>query len=449
MESTSFIAARASKWVKPARDDAGLTLIEMMVALVILGLVSSGFAYGLQLTLTVTQEDRARIQATNLAARELETVRNEFGTSKTAPRTIAADSKVTNPHPLPGGVNGQPLRLDGTDFTVVRTVQWLPGGTGTSPCDGGSAVTYPSLGVNVRVSWQAQGMTKDVESNTVLTPPKGTLSDVKGFIAAKVQGADGNGVSGVTVKVSPGTHPAVVTAADGCAVFALSSTGNYSVTLAEASNPGHVSFEGQKTVSKPATVGNGTIQIVPFSYDAAATLELDFQISDGAGTDYQKPAPLPSVVLFNPSLPSMGKKKVPAGQTTVTGLWPFPDGYSLWAGTCNLNDPAASGGTRADPVKPRPGQTVTAPVVLKPVKLTMNDDEDGGPIANTEAIATIINISGCNEQQFELGRTDENGLIKSALPYGQWRVSAGLGEMLVDVTANGSVTYPLELPVGG
>lgn len=67
----------------------------------------------------------------------------------------------------------------------------------------------------------------------------------------------------------------------------------------------------------------------------------------------QKPAPLPSVVLFNPSLPSMGKKKVPAGQTTVTGLWPFPDGYSLWAGTCNLNDPAASGGTRADPVKPR------------------------------------------------------------------------------------------------
>ncbi|MGB3014949.1 MAG: type II secretion system protein, partial [Candidatus Nanopelagicales bacterium] len=166
MESTSFIAARASKWVKPARDDAGLTLIEMMVALVILGLVSSGFAYGLQLTLTVTQEDRARIQATNLAARELETVRNEFGVSKTAPRTIAADSIVTNPHPLPGGVSGQPLRLDGTDFTVVRTVQWLPGGTGTSPCDGGSAVTYPSLGVNVRVSWQAQGMTKDVESNT-------------------------------------------------------------------------------------------------------------------------------------------------------------------------------------------------------------------------------------------------------------------------------------------
>jgi hypothetical protein len=92
---------------------------------------------------------------------------------------------------------------------------------------------------------------------------------------------------------------------------------------------------------------------------------------------------------------------------------------------------------------------VTAPVVLKPVKLTMNDDEDGGPIANTEAIATIINISGCNEMQFVLGTTDANGLIKSALPYGQWRVSAGLGEMLVDVTANGSVTYPLELPVGG
>ena len=138
----------------------------------------SGFAYGLQLTLTVTQEDRARIQATNLGSwnsRRSAIIRRQ----QDAPRTIAADSKVTNPHPLPGGVNGQPLRLDGTDFTVVPHCPVATRGTGTSPCDGGSAVTYPSLGVNVRVSWQAQGMTKDVESNTVLTPPKGTLSDVR------------------------------------------------------------------------------------------------------------------------------------------------------------------------------------------------------------------------------------------------------------------------------
>lgn len=432
--------------MSPVGADGGFTLIEMMVALVILGLVSSGFAYGLQLTLTVTQEDRARIQATNLAARELETVRNEFGSSKTAPITIAADSRITNPHPLPGGTVGQPLDLDGTKFTVVRTVEWLPAGTGTSPCDGGQAVTYQSLGVNVRVSWQAKGVMKDVESNTVLTPPKGTLAAVRGFIAAKVQGADGSGVASLSVDVSgPGGSQTRVTADDGCAVFAMTETGNYTVTLDE---PGYVSFDGQPTVSESAVVSNGSIQVVPFTYDAAATLELDFRISDGVGTDFLEPTPLPSVVLFNPSLPEMGKIKVPSDQTTVSGLWPFPGGYSLWAGTCSLNDPAATGGTRAEPVKPRPGQTMTAPVLLKPVKLTLNDDETGTPIANTKVIATMNNTTGCSETQFVLGTTDASGLVKSALPYGQWTVSAGVGELLVDVTASGSVTYPLELPAG-
>lgn len=419
----------------------------MLVALVILSLVSSGFAYGLQLTLAVTQEDRARIQATNLAARELETIRNEFGSSRTAPTVIGATSQATNPHPLPGGTVGQPLDLDGTKFTVIRTVEWLPAGTGTSPCDGGSAVTYPSLGVNVRVAWDAKGVTKDVESNTVLTPPKGTLATVKGFVAAKVQGADGTGVASLPVDISgPGGGQTRVTASDGCAVFALTNTGNYTVTVDE---PGFVSFDGQPTVSKPATVGNGSIQVVPFSYDAAATLELDFVVTDGVGPQYSKPTTLPSVVLFNPSLPTMGKQEVPAGQNSIGGLWPFPDGYSLWAGTCALNDPAASGGTRAEPVKPEPGQTMNAPVVLRPVRLTLNDDETGDPIVNSQVVAKINNTAGCNETQFVLGRTDANGLVTSALPYGQWTVSAGIGELLVDVAANGSVTYPLELPMVG
>ena len=264
--------------------DTGMTMIELMVALTILALVSSTFAYGLQLAMSVTREDRARVQASNLAARELEIVRNEFGASKEAPTALGATSQVNNPHPLPGGTTGQPLDLDGTKFTVARTVEWLPAGTGTSPCDGGSAVSYPSLGVNVRVSWQENGSTRDVESDTVLTPPKGTLAAVQGFIAAKVQGADGAGVQGLRVDISgPGGAQSRVTAGDGCAVFALSTVGNYSVTLNVS---GYVSFDGQPSTSKPATVAVGSIQIVPFSYDAAATLNLEYVIADDAGGEY-------------------------------------------------------------------------------------------------------------------------------------------------------------------
>lgn len=438
---------RLRRWCRGpcCAGDDGFTMIELMVSLTILALVSSAFAYGLQMAMSVTREDRARVQASNLAARELEIVRNEFSASKTAPSTLGATSQVTNPHPLPGGTAGQPLDLDGTKFKVVRTVEWLPAGTGTSPCDGGSAVTYPSLAVNVQVSWQEHGSTRDVDSNTVLTPPKGTLATIQGFIAAKVQGADGNGVSSLPVNITgPGGAQTRVTAGDGCAVFALSAVGNYTVTLNVS---GYVSFDGQPSTSKSATVAAGTIQVVPFSYDEAATLVLDYVITDGVGPEFRMPVPKPSVTLFNAGLPTMGKKEIASGTSTATGLWPFPDGYSAWAGTCAVNDPATTGGTRAAPVKAGPGQTKTVEVALKPVQIKFLDDDDQ-PVAGRDVLATVVNQTGCKEKQFSLGKTDTDGVVRSALPFGQWTVTAGGYSVAADIPADGSVTYPLELPLG-
>jgi hypothetical protein len=212
--------------------------------------------------------------------------------------------------------------------------------------------------------------------------------------------------------------------------------------------PGYVSFDGQPTTSKPATVTSGSIQVVPFSYDAAATLNLEFVISDEVGDEYQEPVPPPSVTLFNASLPTMGKQEVDSGTSTVSGLWPFPDGYSVWAGTCVLNDPATTGGARATPVTPEPGETVTAEVELKPLTVTFLDDADL-PLANMPVEATTVDTTGCEETEFDLGTTDENGVLQTALPYGQWTLTADTYQIAADMPADGSVTYPLELPLGG
>jgi hypothetical protein len=249
----------------------------------------------------------------------------------------------------------------------------------------------------------------------------------------------------------PGGNQTVVTAPDGCAVFALNTVGNYTVVLDE---PGYVSFDGQPTTSKPATVANGTIQIVPFSYDRAATLRIDYDITDGAGPSSNRPAPLPSVVLFNPSLPSMGRKEIGGGTAEVTGLWPFPDGYSVWAGTCTLNDPAATGGSRPEATIAAPGQTVTANVPLKPIRAWFTDpdgsdaDEELDPVAGVDVIARITDTTGCDETQFALGATDEEGLLQAALPYGQWELSAGTRKVTVNVSSDPAVVYPLVVPEG-
>jgi hypothetical protein len=210
-----------------------------------------------------------------------------------------------------------------------------------------------------------------------------------------------------------------------------------------------VSFDGQPTTSKPTTVTAGSIQIVPFSYDAAATLDLEYVITDGVGEEYQQPAPPPSVTLFNASLPTMGKKEVDSGKTTVSGLWPFPDGYSVWAGTCVLNDPATTGGARATPVTPEPGETVTAEVELKPLTVTFLDDDDL-PLANTAVEATIVDTEGCAGDGVR-SRYDrrERRSAWAALPYGQWTLTADSYQIAADMPADGSVTYPLELPLGG
>lgn len=427
---------RARRWHR-RQSDAGFTIIELMAALTILGLVSSAFAYGLNLSLAVTQTDRSRVQASNLAAREIETVRNQFGSSKSAPLTVAATSQVINGTPLPGHTAGQPLNLDGTDYTVVRTVEWLPAGTGASPCDGGSAVTYPSLAVNVKVRWEQHGVTRDVESNTILTPPKGTLATIKGFVAAKVLGAAGTGVPNVPVDITGPSSQTRVTGDDGCAVFAVDTTGNYTVILDE---PGYVTFDGQQSTSKPATVSQGTIQVVPFSYDRAATLEFEYVVTDGAGPAYEPVTPPQPIVLFNPGLPNMGRKELPGGTTSVTGLWPFTDGYSVWAGKCTLNDPAATGGARPDAVIADPGQTVTADVPLKPVQATFLDNE-GDPRVGVNVRAVITDATGCSATYYNLGTTNSAGLIRTALPYGQWLLETDGADLTVDVSTAPGIVY--------
>ena len=241
----------------------------------------------------------------------------------------------------------------------------------------------------------------------------------------------------------PGGAQTRVTAGDGCAVFAVTTAGNYSVILNE---PGYVTLDGQPSTSKPATVAAGTIQIIPFSYDAAATIEVGFGV-DGDPPGYTAPTPIPSVTLFNASLPGSGKKFVNSGVSEITGLWPYNEGYSVWAGTCTLSDPATTGGSRPTPVRPGPGKTVTTKLLLQPVQITFRDDEDL-PVADQPAVATITDTAGCKETQFNLGTTDEYGVVRSALPYGEWTVRAGAYTVPVSMPADGSVTYPLLLPEG-
>ena len=123
------------------RPDAGFTLVEVMMAIVILGILSAAIVGIILQTQGSEATNRSRIAASNLAAREVDMVRDQFHRDTDQPTVIAKLGTVVNPNPLAGGTAGQPLVVDGTPFTVTRSVHWNVTGTGKSACDGGTLVS--------------------------------------------------------------------------------------------------------------------------------------------------------------------------------------------------------------------------------------------------------------------------------------------------------------------
>jgi prepilin-type N-terminal cleavage/methylation domain-containing protein len=399
--------------------DTGMTLVELMWAMVIFAIVAAATVAGLATALQTTRLDRNRLAASSLAARELEIVRNTFTGSPSGPGTIAATTFVTDPDPLPAGTAGSPLLVDGVPYTVTRNVEWLPDGTGQSPCDGGSAVTYPSLAVQVTVTWPKMGNVQPVQSNTVLTPPKGTLNTNLGFVGVKVLNAAGGRVSGQTVTMTgPGGTYSDTTAADGCAVFSTSTPGTYTTAINQA---GYVDFYGNQNSTKTVVVSAGTLQQIQVSYDRAATVTVTMSTQVG----FSVPTSLPMLTLANTGLQPTGTKTVTpsAVTTTVSGLWPFSDGYTMWAGQCAQADPAASGGTRNPALIVAPGATATSGVALAPVTVTVKNVL-GLPQIGATVVAYPVNTTGCatTENPLTLGATDATGTLLTSLPAGAWKL---------------------------
>jgi type II secretory pathway pseudopilin PulG len=400
--------------------EAGITLVELLAAMVVFGIVAAATVAGLATALKTTRLDKNRVQASSLAAREVEVIRNTFNSGSSGVSAIAGTTYVVNPNPLPGGTAGQPIAVDGVPYTVVRNVQWMPAGSGQSACDGGSAVTYPSLAVNVTVTWPSMGNVQPVQSNTILTPPKGTLATNLGFVAVKIVDVKSAPVASQTVTLTgPGGTQTDTTAADGCAVFATSKAGSYSASV---STSGYTDFYGNAVgTSSNINVTAGSITQRTITYDKAASLTIT--LSTDAG--YALPTGKPNVTLGNTNIQPTGTMTVATSgaTTTVPGLWPFGDGYSVWAGACVQSDPAAAGGTRNPATVIAPGGSATASVRLAPVSVTVTN-RFGFALTNATVTATPASTTGCasSENPLTLGVTDATGTLATSLPAGAWTI---------------------------
>ncbi len=123
---------------------------------------------------------------------------------------------------------------------------------------------------------------------------------------------------------------------------------------------------------------------------------------------------------------------LPTVQTvTASPLFPYPNGYQAWGGTCLDADPQGvnpSGGQpyypgaqRETAIASNPNQTTVADVTLKSVDVLVKLSNDS-PVAGVNVEAYHDPDSGCpSGKTLVLGTTAADGYVHVALPYGTWR----------------------------
>ena len=428
-------------WALRRRSEDGFTLIESLVACVVLAVLSSAVLGILATAMRTTKTNTHRVGASQLAARELEIWRQKFAFGSDSDRATVegTGTHTLNVHDMSGNelASGSAVSVDGVSYIVKTTVTPLVTGVGNSACDGGDIVAHPEYKLTTEVTWPNMGVTAPVTNTTVLTPPKSTANDPSvGYLAVKVTDANGADSVGQIVSVSgpTGGIPSAVTDSSGCAVVSVTTAGSYTATL---SDPGYVDFHGQSVSTASSSVSLGTLTVLKMNYDKAVTLNVSFSQPSG----YTLPQPLPQITLANTGIQPAGTLVVSAtgGTTAVGSLWPFASGYAVWAGSCPDADPAAAptNGSRAAATIVAPGSSANVTVPLQPVDVVLTNSS-GDPIANATITAAKVSPAPAScatapDGNLTLGVTDMSGHLGTLLPNGYWQISGQGGSTNLDV----------------
>lgn len=316
----------------PCRSDAGVSLIEVLVALLVFGILSTGIVAGMITIIKMTDDNRARVAATGLAAQD-----------------VALARAVGDPFTLAGTVGTKTITstaaVGSRTYTVVRTVNLVSSSGADATCSS-SDVFYAR--VNVRVTWPGQLTgTQPVQDDTIVAS-QGRINDsATGSITISVIGADGSPEQDVRVTMTPTSGGSALTTqpantdANGCTRSIGLTPGTYSVTLTKT---GYKDVQQAATPTKTVIITAGANQAVSFQYDATATYRTAYIPWP---VDYSASTPLLPTNLDTTFINSTSGPYTTAAPAASVALHPFPSGYTAIAGTpvdgdgatCAANDP--------------------------------------------------------------------------------------------------------------
>jgi type II secretory pathway pseudopilin PulG len=414
------------------RDESGMGIVEILVALMIFSIVVIGMAASMISMTRLTGDAAARETATNLAAAEIDRV-----------------ASIQDAFTVVDAVTPKQVVVDGIKFFVETNTGWVGANGNTGKCGlGVGQLLYKR--VRVTVTWDNMFLKNPVRADSALAPSTRINDPTAGTILISVKsGESGDGQPGVALsatKTSGGAglaEPIDPTDGDGCSYVLKAPPGTYDLTVNKS---GYINTAQQlyPTVEH-ITVAAGTTTPVDLQADSAHTYTLKYAAN----------SPLAVKLPTNLNVTYFGQSAAAPITELGTGtkkLYPWTSGYQVLAGdpaTCTAVDPEKWlenngttpkwAGVRAAKVPASPGGFANLPAAMGVADVVI----PGASTSQFFLTATAQSVTsggnpGCAAAATTIYKFDKFAGASTqtiALPYGVWKLTVG-------ATA-GSTTTPI------
>ncbi|HEY2141255.1 MAG TPA: hypothetical protein VGG98_04265 [Solirubrobacteraceae bacterium] len=421
--------------------EEGFALIEVIISALMIGLIVIATLNGFDVASRASSSERARAQADTLAQQAEDKLRGEpiatLEKMESKPRVESAEE-------------------NGTKYTITSTAQYVADSTATASCSS-SAASADYLRTTSTVTWSTLGTRNPVVETGIISPPPGSA------LIVQVTNATSVGVANMVVTATGPAPAATVhtleTATNGCAILALL-PGEYKINVTKT---GYVDQNWYaNTEEDPSATHNvyltaETATKEPYSFSQPGTLEVEFTTEAGASEG-------DSFVAFNslmspPAFRHSGTLETYANKIkSPTSVYPFAETahYSVYAGTCEQNNPVAVNSSNSPPtaVSVQSGKTTVAKVTQPPINIRVMSGTAPGKATEgvkvENAIGTLVEPAepnGCGATH-KFKTTKEGALPHPGMPFAEYTLCVTGGTTGVAAKRKYVTTFENDTPAG-